>query len=131
MTINKKRKRMKKDKNGYVRTLEAFLAFFLTFLFVVFVVLKGVEQKPERPHLEILETLEQQEGFRDCVHMENITCMKGEIDDFVPNTYNYDISINSPEPPSGQGNIFTETLFMTGNQTNDYKVIYLYYWVVG
>ena len=121
----------KMGKKGYVRTLEAFLAFFLTFLFTVFVVLKGVPQKPERAEFHVLENLEQQKGFRDCVYAENITCMDTYVQQFIPRTHGHKLSLNNPDPPIVTKSIFTETGFMTGNQTNDYKVIYLYYWVVG
>lgn len=118
-----------RNKKGYVRTLEAFIAFFITFLFVVFVVLKGVETNSDRPELQVLETLEQQSSFRDCVYSNNETCMREEIDQFIPLTYQFNVGFTA-DPPQTDGNIFTETLFVTGDSTGDYKVIYLYYWIV-
>ena len=127
----KGKKKTFKGKKGYVRTLEAFIAFFLTFLFTVFVVLKGVEMNTQRAELGVLRNLEQQEAFRGCVYAGNITCMDDEIKQFIPRTHKHKSLLDNPDPPQIAKNIYTETLFMTGNSTNDYKVIYLYYWVVG
>ena len=121
---------MIRARKGYIRTLEAFIAFFITFLFVVFVVLKGVARQPERSDLRILENLEQQESFRQCVYANNITCMEDEIRPFIPKTHEFGASINRPDPPQVAKNIFTETVFITSNSTNDYKEVYLYYWIV-
>ncbi len=118
-------------KKGYIRTLEAFIAFFLTFLFMVFVVLKGIPEEPERTNFHILENLEQQDSFRRCVYEENITCMDEQVRESIPLTYDHKITINNPKPPQTYKNTYTETLFMTSNQTSDYKVIYLYYWAIG
>ncbi len=125
------KRRIRKGKKGYIRTLEAFIAFFITFLFVVFVVLKGVPEKSERPELKILQTLEQQKGFRECVYADNATCVELIVDGFIPKAYEYQVSINKAEPPQTEKNIFTETLFVTPNRTNDYKTVYLFYYVVG
>jgi len=118
------------EKKGYMRTLEAFFAFFLTFIFVVFVVLKGVSIKESRDQLDVMLALEQRDDFRDCIYAENETCIEDLARSFVPGTYNLKISINSPDPFKGAKDIYTETLFVSSNQTDDYKVVYLYYWLV-
>ena len=119
-----------KRKKGYIKTLEAFLAFFATFMFVVFVVLKGVPDLSEKATLDILRNLEQQDSFRDCVYGENVTCMDQFIGPMIPLTHKHKTVINLPDPPQTTKNIYTETILITGNTTNDYKVIYLYYWAI-
>ncbi|MFH1063848.1 MAG: hypothetical protein V1729_02085 [Candidatus Woesearchaeota archaeon] len=123
-------RKMISRKKAYMRTLEAFFAFFLTFIFVVFIVLKGVSIKGGHEQLEILPALEQRDDFRDCVYESNITCLENLTRPFVPMTYNLKVSIDSPDPFKGAKDIYTETLFVSSNQTSDYKVVYLYYWLV-
>ena len=121
---------MRRNKKAYVRTLEAFIAFFITFIFVVFIVLKGIGAKPLKAELEILPALEQRDDFRSCIYAGNASCAEELVEPFVPGTYNFKISIDSPEPFKGAKDIYTETVFIAANQTNDYNVVYLYYWPV-
>ncbi len=113
-----------------MRTLEAFFAFFLTFIFVVFIVLKGVSIKAGHDPLDVLSALEQRDDFRTCVYESNTSCLEDLARPFVPMTYNLRMSINSPDPFKGAKDIYTETLFVVSNQTSDYKVVYMYYWLV-
>jgi hypothetical protein len=113
-----------------MRTLEAFFAFFITFIFVVLIVLKGTGVKPLKEPVDALLALEQREDFRDCIYAENRTCAEDLVEPFIPSSYNYKISINTPDPFKGAKDIYTETVFITSNQTNDYKIVYLYYWPV-
>ncbi|MBW2972457.1 hypothetical protein KY359_05465 [Candidatus Woesearchaeota archaeon] len=117
-------------KSGYMRTLEAFFAFFITFIFVVFVVLKGVGPKLSKEPLDILPALEQREDFRECVYANNATCAELLVDPFMPGAYDFKVSIGAPEPFKGAKDIYTETVFITSNQTNDYRIVYLHYWPV-
>lgn len=116
------------NKKAYIHTLEAFFAFFITFLFVVFIVMKGVAPKDVKEDLHVLDALEQRDDFRDCVYSSNTTCIEILANPFIPSSYNFKISINTPAPFKGSKDIYTETLFVTSNQTNDYKIVYLYYW---
>ncbi len=122
--------RMRKRKDGYMRTVEAFFAFFITFIFVVFVVLKGIEIKPGMEQLEILPAMEQRDDFRTCVYADNSTCVEDLVDPFIPGAYDFKVSIGAPEPFKGAKDIYTETVFITSNQTSDYRIVYLYYWPV-
>jgi hypothetical protein len=117
------------SKKAYVHTIEAFIAFFITFIFVIYIISKGVSPKAEQPALNILDSLEQRDDFRDCVYAVNLTCAENIISSYVPSTYNFKVSIGAPEPFKGSKDIYTETLFMVGNQTNNYKIVYLYYWL--
>jgi len=117
-----------RNRKAYVRTLEAFFAFFITFIFVVFVVLKGVDPKPLRTDLDVLPSLEQRDDFRACVHADNTTCVEDLADVFIPATFNHKVAIGAPTPFKGAKDIYTETVFVAGNQTNDYDIVYLYYW---
>ena len=117
-------------KKGYMRTMEAFLAFFLTFVFVVLIVMKGTAAKPSMEQFEVLPALSQRDDFRACVYAGNTTCAEQLIDPFIPGSFRYKVSIGSPEPFKGAKDIYTETVFITSNQTNVYKVIFLYYWPV-
>ena len=121
---------MRRNKKAYVRTLEAFIAFFITFIFVVFIVLKGIGAKPLKAELEILPALEQRDDFRSCIYAGNASCAEELVEPFVPSTYNFKISIDSPEPFKGAKDIYTETVFIASNQTSDYNIVYLYYWPV-
>jgi hypothetical protein len=126
----KPRRKWKKNKKAYVRTLEAFFAFFITFVFIVFIVMKGIGAKPLKEPLDTLPAVEQRDDFRDCIYAENTTCAEDIVDPFIPSAYRFKISINSPEPFKGAKDIYTETTFIVSNQTNDYKIVYLYYWPV-
>jgi hypothetical protein len=123
-------RKTRRNKKAYMRTMEAFFAFFITFIFVVFVVLKGVGAKPGKTSLDILDALEQREDFRDCVNAENTTCVEELADPFIPATHDFKVSINSPDPFKGAKDIYTETIFIASNQTGDYKIVYLYYWLL-
>jgi hypothetical protein len=118
------------DKRAYMRTVEAFFAFFITFIFVVFVVLKGIDAKPLKTEFNVLSALEQRDDFRACIYAGDETCAEGLVEPFIPATYDYKISIGTPEPFKGAKDIYTETLFITSNQTNDYRIVYLYYWLL-
>ncbi len=122
--------RKRRNRKAYVRTLEAFLAFFITFIFVVFIVLKGISAKPLRTQLDILPALEQRDDFRQCVYESNATCIEDIVGPFIPGAYNFKISIDTPDPFKGAKDIYTETVFIASNQTNDYRIVYLYYWPV-
>jgi hypothetical protein len=119
-----------KNKKAYMRTLEAFIAFFITFIFVVFIVLKGIGAESSKIQLEILPALEQRDDFRECIYAGNITCAEDIIGPFVPTAYNFKVSIGTPEPFKGAKDIYTETVFIASNQTNDYRIVFLYYWSV-
>ena len=119
-----------RNKRAYLRTLEAFLAFFITFIFVVFIVMKGIGAKPPKTQLDILPALEQRDDFRSCIYAGNASCAEGLVDPYIPAAYEFKISIDTPEPFKGAKDIYTETVFIASNQTNDYKVVYLYYWSV-
>ncbi|MBU2561637.1 MAG: hypothetical protein KKD17_05020 [Nanoarchaeota archaeon] len=118
----------KKNRKGYMRTLEAFLAFFITFIFVVFVVLKGVSPKGSKTPLDILSALEQRDDFRECVYAGNATCAQLIVRPYIPSSYDFKVAIGAPAPFKGAKDIYTETVFITSNKTNDYRIVYLYYW---
>jgi hypothetical protein len=118
----------RRSRKGYVMTLEAFLAFFITFIFVVFVVLKGISAKPAKTQLDILEALEERDDFRTCVYENNVSCIEDLVRPFVPGTYMFRINIDSPSVASGAKDIYSETVFLAGNSTGEYKTVYLYYW---
>ncbi len=117
-------------KKAYMRTMEAFFAFFITFIFVVFVVLKGVGAKMPHEPLDVLAALEQRDDFRGCIYSNNATCAENIIEPFIPASYNFKLSIGTPDPFKGAKDIYTETIFIASNQTNDYRVVYLYYWLL-
>ncbi len=121
----------RKNRKAYLLTLEAFFAFFLTFIFVVFVVLKGAAGKPLKTQVDILPALEQRDDFRACIYANNATCAESLISPLIPNNYDFRISINAPPPSTGAKDIYTETVFITSNETSQYKVVYLHYWFVG
>jgi hypothetical protein len=119
-----------KNKKAYLKTLEAFIAFFITFIFVVFIVAEGDLPEQSKKELGALAALEQRDDFRDCVYANNATCIERLAAEFIPGVYDYKVAINSPDPFKGAKNIYTETLFVASNETNSYKTIYLYYWLL-
>ena len=118
------------NKKAYMRTVEAFFAFFITFIFVVFIVLKGTGAKPAKEQFDVLSALEQRDDFRACVYAGNATCVEDLVQPFLPATYNYKVSIGTPAPFKGAKDIYTETVFIASNQTDDYRIVYLYYWLL-
>ena len=115
-------------KNAYVHTMEAFFAFFITFIFVVFIVFKGVSAKPPKLEMDVLPALEERDDFRSCVYAGNSTCAENMVRPYIPATYNFKVSIGAPAPFKGAKDIYTETVLIVSNRTNDYKTVYLYYW---
>lgn len=121
--------RLAVSRKAYVHTLEAFIAFFVTFIFVIFIINKGVLPKAGHEPLNILSALEQRDDFRECVYASNETCAQDAVFPLMPYTYDFKVSIGGPEPFKGTKDIYTETAFIVSNQTNDYKIVYLYYWL--
>lgn len=123
-------KGLKKNRKAYMRTIEAFFAFFITFIFVVFIVLKGTAAKPLKTQFDVLTSIEQRDDFRNCIYAGNASCAEDIIAPFMPGTYDFKVAIGAPEPFKGAKDIYTETLFIVSNQTNDYRIVYLYYWLL-
>jgi hypothetical protein len=113
-----------------MRTIEAMLAFLITFIFLVYIVFKGVDTKPESIDLGVLSELEQRDDFRDCIYANNASCVESLADEFIPDSYDLKVSIGPSSPFKGAKDIYTETLFVVTN-SSDNIIVYLYYWPTG
>jgi hypothetical protein len=122
--------RIIRGRKAYLHTLEAFFAFFMTFMFVIFIIFKGVAPGMLKAELNVLGAVEQRDDFRTCIYAGNTTCAENIVDSFIPSSYKHKIAIDAPAPFKGSKDIYTETVFMASNQTNDYTIVYLYYWFI-
>ena len=122
----------KKNKKGMVRTLEAFFAIFITFMFLIFFFSNTHLKNVDRERQDYLSLLNQNNGFRDCVINEDVSCVRNYVDDVLPTIYAYEVSIgkgSSSQISLPDKKIYIDSLFISGNTTNyDDKTVKIYYW---
>ena len=81
------------NKKAYIRTLEALVAVLIVFLFISFVVPKHSVSEARQENINLLEKLKDNPDFRYYIYENNETSAKGFLNDYVPNRYNFDLSI--------------------------------------
>ena len=117
---------------GILKTLEAFIALFLAFTFLlVFIPQERIDDFSEP--VGFLSVLGENNDFRSCVIAKNTTCISQTIDDNLDE--NFDFKFNLSDTSTGLADnlpavqIFSESLFFTGNVTvNSTVILRVFYW---
>jgi hypothetical protein len=121
------------NKKGFMRTLEAFVAIMMTILFVIFILPDNRTDTVDSPNINVLEILSQDYTFRNCIIIENYTCVQSYFDEHIDvGYYNYTFNISSDYSARARirrDNVFLKTFFVAGNDTvYEPKILKLYYW---
>ncbi|MBS3133407.1 hypothetical protein J4470_04800 [Candidatus Woesearchaeota archaeon] len=119
-------------KKGMFKTLEALIALFMTLLFLVVFIPREAADIQTEPK-GFLSILREDDGFRNCIIQKNVTCINQTIDNSLED--NFDFKLNLSEEPSTTVSglpdvqVFSESLFITGNVTNSTTAILrVFYW---
>lgn len=116
-------------KKAYVRTIEAFAAFFITFIFILVLILHTQAVQPKIAPQNVLSTLEFDETFRECVIANNFTCLDSKIQERLSSRFDFTLKVDDLGAlPYQQKQIFVESLFLTTDTTEDYRIVKLHYW---
>jgi len=120
------------DKKGIFKTLEALIALFMTMVFLVLFLPQETADIQTEPK-GFLSILREDDSFRNCIIQKNTTCINQTIDKNLED--NFDFVLNLSENPSTTVSglpdvqIFSESLFITGNVTNSTTTILrVFYW---
>ena len=120
-----------------MHTIEAAIAIVMSMIFLLTVASNQNAAEKQRPDLELFSILKENPQFRDCVIIENYSCLNSSISTYYPDfakAYTYRINItNDPNiVPSDmpQKDVRLEALFIAGNDTyTQPKVARVYYWI--
>lgn len=121
------------DKKAVFRTLEALIAAFITFTFLIIFIPQLREQAtPEAPP-NVLAVLRGNDEFRNCVMLQNYTCVNQSVDKNLEDKYNFKTNISqnpyASAPSLPQKRIYANSMFVAGNTTNSTSLIVrLYFW---
>lgn len=130
------------SKKSFLRTLEAIIAIGIMLAFIA-AMSPRTSYSEKKQIQESLRILEHDDAFRNCAlsgsgsnggAASNVECAYDYINDFIPNNYNYNITISSDEnelfaelPPDKQ--IYSDSVMIAGNSTYyNATIIRVYYW---
>lgn len=128
-----KRRGASRSKQGLLKTLEALIALFLTFtMLIVFIPRDTVTQQSTEPK-GFLPILRENDAFRSCVVSKNVTCINQTINDNLEDNFNFVFNLSDSASANVGGlpdkQIFSESVFITGNVTNSTNTILrIFYW---
>ncbi len=120
-------------KQGLLKTLEALIALFLTLtMLIVFIPRDSVTDQIKEP-TGFLPILRENDAFRSCVVAKNTTCINRTIDDNLEDNFNFVFNLSESASANVVGlpdvQIFSESVFITGNATNSTNTILrVFYW---
>ncbi len=120
-------------KQGILKTLEALIALFLTLtMLIVFIPRESVTEQASEPKV-FLPVLRENDAFRSCVVAKNATCINQTIDDNLEDSFRFVFNLSESASANVGGlpdaQIFSESLFITGNATNSTNTILrVFYW---
>ncbi len=120
-------------KDGLLKTLEALMALFLTMtMLIVFIPRESVTDQVSEP-TGFLPILRENDAFRGCVVAKNTTCINQTIDDNLEDNFNFIFNLSESASAKVGGlpdvQIFSESVFITGNATNSTNTILrVFYW---
>lgn len=124
---------MVNGKQAYLRTLEAVIAIFITFLFLLYIAPERSVSAAMEENLYVMPVLAKNLAFRNCVLIQNVSCINSTIDDNLPNQYNFLFNLSSDSTVAVRGlpakRVFADAAYIVGNSTL-YKplIVRLYYW---
>ena len=120
------------SKKGQIRTVEVLIAVIFTFFMLSFLTRTQDTAKSRDQNIFILDNLRKNNDFRQCVILENSTCVNSTLSAEMPAEYSYVFNI-SKDPDTMTAlpvkKIFADSAMIAGN-TTDYepRIIRLYYW---
>jgi hypothetical protein len=121
------------DKKGFMRTLESMIAILGSLFFVLFILPDTPSDVEPEETIRLLEVLSQENEFRNCVLISNVSCVDGYISTTMNlGEYQYTFNISSDHSYSADINrddVYLKTVFIAGNETlYSPKILKLYYW---
>ncbi len=120
-------------KKGLLKTLEALIALFLTLtMLIVFIPRDSVTEQISEPK-GFLSILRENDAFRSCVVAKNTTCINQTIDDNLEDNFYFVFNLSESASAKVGGlpdvQIFSESVFITGNVTNSTNtIVRVFYW---
>ncbi|MFW6230542.1 MAG: hypothetical protein ACOC32_00805 [Nanoarchaeota archaeon] len=125
---------MMTGKKAFMKTVEAFLAIMITFMFLLVFLPRDIRYTDDQSYYR-LDTLERDDAFRNCVLLENPTCIDSTIDTLFEGKYLYTYDIYRYADEAREFNrtdVRTYTWFYAGNLTSYRPIVFkLYYWDPG
>jgi hypothetical protein len=122
---------LKHGKTAFMKTMEAFLAILIVFTFLLVFLPRDVRYTDDQSSY-LLKNLERNDEFRNCVLVQNDTCISTVIDTLFEGRYLFEYSIYKkvePEQSFNASSIRAYQWFFSGNHTHDDSYIFkLYYW---
>ncbi|MBI2144787.1 hypothetical protein HYU18_00530 [Candidatus Woesearchaeota archaeon] len=121
------------SKTAIIRTLEALMAIFITFIFLIIFIPQQREQAFPAAPPSVLGNLGGNDVFRNCVLMQNYTCINQTIDSHLEDKYDFKANVSesrvSALPQLPQKRIYANAIMIAGNTTNSTRqIVRLYYW---
>ncbi len=120
-------------KQGLLKTLEALIALFLTLtMLIVFIPRDTLTEQISEPK-GFLPILRENDAFRNCVVSKNTTCINQTINDNLEDNFHFVFNLSKSASATVTGlpdvQIFSESVFITGNATNSTNTILrVFYW---
>ena len=119
------------DRKAFMKTMEVFMAVLITFTFVIVFLPRDIPNADDQTHY-LLSNIEHNRDFRNCVLIENASCINATIDDVLQGRFEYTYTIfdtYEDNPTIRQDTIRTYMWFFSGNETlYAPKIFKLYYW---
>lgn len=129
--VNLSSSTLKHGKKAFMKTMEAFLAILIAFTFLLVFLPHDVRYTNDQS-IYLLKNLERNDEFRNCVLVQNDTCIDATIDTLFQGRYLHKHSIYKKIEPVQTFNatsVRTYQWFFSGNDTlQDSYVFKLYYW---
>ncbi|RMF05933.1 hypothetical protein D6764_03610 [Candidatus Woesearchaeota archaeon] len=128
----------RRNKKGYMRTIEAFSAVVITFVFMMYVIPQYQGNEVRREKLNVLHGLVNDDSFRNCVLEQDsstaLNCTRSVVSRVIPQTYRFKIDIQESDdfeyPDLPETRVFSESVMIAGNTTlYDPKYVRIYYWL--
>ncbi|MFA6088269.1 MAG: hypothetical protein WC755_00265 [Candidatus Woesearchaeota archaeon] len=138
--IVKKKKVLRKhkfqiqNKKGAMKTLEAVIASLIIVVFTAFLIPSGANNIG-KDSVGVLNKLGQNENFRHCVVLYNVTCVDNYIKTFLPqeyqSSYTFIVTKNINSIPTGipSSDVINENTYIaTDGKINEEYIVRLFYW---
>jgi hypothetical protein len=126
---------MVKRNKAFVKTLEIFLVIIFTTLFLMVLLQKQFSSSTLEKERYLVE-LEKETEFRNYLSQNtgcfgSSTSSSGYIREYLPSRFDYILCINTRPEGLPEKEVYSDSLFFTGNITSvQSKIIKLYYWII-
>jgi len=122
------------NKKAFLRTVEAVIAIIITFLVLVIIFPKNNISEYQKSSLNNLDLMKDDEILRNCIYLDNLSCVENIITNYLPASYEFQYLVTS-NPNDFIYNlpktrIYTKNLIFAGNnQVYDFRILKIYYWL--